>query len=140
MQVLMCSAPDQHPMAHFRISGGIRLQTSSNLPLYNKEPITEYEFQIPPTGTRGRNWWTSRQLVKIQRRVFEAGKRQRFPRGECGEERNPLCHPVIAGANASGSLLHRSTKLSTASEGRHPSRGRRTSSSSKGELPVSVAR
>ena len=56
-------------MAHFRISGGIRLQTSSNLPLYNKEPITEYEFQIPPTGTRGRNWWR-RQLVND---VFSSG-------------------------------------------------------------------
>ena len=56
--------PDQHPLAHFRISGGIRIQTSSNLPVCDKEPITEYAFQIPPTGTRGRNWW-SRELVNV---------------------------------------------------------------------------
>ena len=40
-------------MAHFRISEVMRLQASSNLPLCDKEPITEYAFQIPPTGTRG---------------------------------------------------------------------------------------
>ena len=133
--------PDRHPLAHFRISGGIRLQTSSNLPVCDKEPITEYAFQIPPTGTRGRNWWR-RQLVTISFRELGATARdaQSAQVSVRGDEINPLCHPAIAGANASGSLLRRSTKLATAGEGLHPSRRRRTSSSSKGKLLVSVAR
>ena len=62
--------------------------------------------------------------VQKQQSVLDVSKRQRFPRGECDDERNPLCHPAIDGANASGSLLRRGTKLSTVEEDLHPSRGR----------------
>ena len=57
------------------------------------------------------------------------------------EDRNPLPDFALSRANnAPGSLLRRSTKLVTAGEGLHPLRRRRTSSSSKDKLLVSVAK
>ena len=65
--------------------------------------------------------------------------------GQCAQvcvrsdEMDPLYDFPLSCANASGSLLCRTTKLVTADEGLHPSRRRVTSSSSNAKLGAAVA-
>ena len=132
--------PDQHPMAHFRISGGIHLKTSSNLSLSENEPITEYAFQIPPAGTRGRNWWRQWQFLSKSSSFRSNGDGQSAQVCVRSEESNPLHDLPLSRANAPGSLLCRTTKLVTADEDLHPSRRLQVSSSSNAKLGAAVAK